>query len=242
MDDKNKIEKKKQSKDKSSERIFENLYSNYILKKEFEFAIRTNELIECNKENLPDNHGFPDFLLSLDNQKIIAEVTTAHDLDDPSAIDSFRPKVVKVISGGPTGKISARIYNKMIKGNFKNVNNFHLPIIFVVFNSQNGSFIDKVQISTFLTPLNDYKIDEYENTEEKTKITEETKEKLMHDNNLWCIDKIPRNDLISGILFIETTNNNQVIGYFENKKGKNKISNDSIKKLENPRRNLTEVY
>lgn len=84
------IEKNKQSKDKDSERIFQSIYGKYVLKKEFEFAVRTNELIDCSKENLPDNYGFPDFLLSLDEQKIIAEVTTAPDLDDPNTIDSFK--------------------------------------------------------------------------------------------------------------------------------------------------------
>lgn len=205
-------------KDKNSEELFELLYSPFLLKKEFVFAIKTNELIECSKENLPENYGFPDFLLCIGGQKIIAEVTTAHDLDDPNAIDTFSPGQVKIISGGIMGKISARIYNKMTKGNFKNVDDFNLPIIFVVFNNQHSSFIDETQIDCF---LNDYR-----------KYPQNIKDNLLLNENYWVIEKIPRYKLISGILFIESNHTGLRIKYFPSEN--NKIPESSIKKLEKP--------
>jgi len=218
MDDTSLIEKKKQSKDKNSERLFENLYSTYISKREFEFAIKTNELVECDKKNLPDNCGFPDFLLTLDNQRIVAEVTTAHDLDDPNAIDAFHPGITKVISGGIAGKISARVYTKISKGNFKNVDKFHLPIIFVIFNNQHSSCIDEVEIDCF---LNDYR-----------KYPQNIKDQLMLNENYWVIEKIPRYTLISGILFIESNRAGLRIKYYPSEN--NKLTEDMIKKLETP--------
>ena len=79
------IEKIKQIKDKNSESIFQKIYFKYIIKKEDEFGIRTNELIYCDNGNRPDGYGFPDFLLKINDGIFIAETTTSHDLDDPNA-------------------------------------------------------------------------------------------------------------------------------------------------------------
>lgn len=59
------IERIKQAKDKESESIFQKIYFKYIIKREYEFGVKTNELIYCNNGNRPDGYGFPDFLLKV---------------------------------------------------------------------------------------------------------------------------------------------------------------------------------
>ena len=207
---------------KESENIFQKLYSRHIIKGEYEFGVRTNELIYCDKGNKPKGYCFPDFLLKVDDTMIIAEITTAHDLDHPNALDRFHPGTTKVVSGGITGKIGARINSKMTEKNFKNIDDFHLPIIFVVFNNNNSSFIDKEQIDIF---LNDSK--NYSPEQQKMLLS------LPPENDSWVIEKIPKHTLISGILFVNSVSGRNQIKYFPHDSSKNKLSQEAIKTLEN---------
>ena len=214
------IEKTKQVKDKLSESIFQKLYPKHIIKNEYEFGVRTNELIYCDKENRPEGYGFPDFLLKMNDETFVAEITTAHDLDDPNAHDAFRPVHAGFVSGDITGKISARINSKMTKGNFKNVDDFHLPIILVVFNNKFSSQIDEKDIGFFMNDLRGY--------------LPENQKMLLSLPNYWVIEKIPKHNLISGILFIKTVSGSNQIKYFHNNSSKNKLlSKQTIKILEN---------
>ena len=198
------IERIKQTKDKESESIFQKLYLKHIIKEEYEFGVRTNELIDCDKENLPEGYGFPDFLIKIDNGTFIAEITTSHDLDDPNAKTPFRPWQTQITN--PWKQIFDRINRKMAKGNFKNVDDFHLPIIFVVFNNDFSSQIDEMDIGLFMNDLTKYSYD---------------------------IEKIPKHNLISGILFVNSVSRSNQIKYFPHASCSNRLSDSIIKTLEN---------
>ena len=69
------IERIKQTKDKESESIFQKIYFKYIIKREYEFGVKTNELVYCNNGNRPDGYGLPSFLLKINDEVFIAEIT-----------------------------------------------------------------------------------------------------------------------------------------------------------------------
>ena len=214
------IERIKQAKDKESESIFQKLYLKHIIKEEYEFGVRTNELIDCDKENLPEGYGFPDFLLKINDEIFIAEITTSHDLDDPNAKTPFRPGQTQITN--PWKQIFDRINRKMTKGNFKNVDDFYLPIIFVVFNNGFSSQIDEMDIDIFMNDLKKY--------------SSEIQNRLlsMPENDYACIEKVSKHNLISGTLFVKSESGSNQIRYFPHDSSHKKLSAITTKTLENP--------
>lgn len=223
---------KLQNNDKESEYLIGKLYDKYISKREYEFAIATNSLKYCKNNERPKGHGFPDYLLSINRQLIIAEVTTAHDLDGFNVVDQFMEhKEAGFISGGLLGKISARVYNKIISGNFKQVKQFHLPIILIICKNSQSSFIDSTQIDCFLNGHN--------------RLPQNIREAMIQSDDYWVIEKIPRHELISGILFIEFSFTSDIrkhyiesIEYFPAHTASIKIASKIEKVLEKPKTKL----
>ena len=56
--------------------------SNFLIAGQVEFGIRTNEITFNKEKILRGNYNTPDGLLSIDNKKIVIEVTTASDLEN----------------------------------------------------------------------------------------------------------------------------------------------------------------
>ena len=86
-----------------SEEVIEDLYKQYI-SREYEFAIATNSLIYYENNEKLEGYGFPDYLLSINGQLIVTEVTTAHDLDGSNAVDQFMKHEGQGLFLGNTGQ------------------------------------------------------------------------------------------------------------------------------------------
>ena len=96
-----------QKRNNKSEEVIEDLYKQYISKREYEFAIATNSLIYCENNEKLEGYGFPDYLLSINGQLIVTEVTTAHDLDGSNAVDQFmKHEGAGIISGEYWAKLA----------------------------------------------------------------------------------------------------------------------------------------
>ena len=67
--------------------------------------------------------------------------------------------------------------------------NFILPIILIICNNDQSSFIDSTQIECFLNGHD--------------RLPKDIQETMMQSKDYWVIEKILRHELISGILFVE---------------------------------------
>jgi len=150
----NPSDKERESRDEHSELLFDELYKQVIKKREDEFAVRTNELLDLGKRDKHrkknEGYGFPDFLLSINGQKIVVEVTTNHNLEDIKSSNVFKPGETRVLEVGIGENCFKLIKDKLEEKNFRNVSDFHIPIILVIMNNKSSTDIDEIQIQCSL--------------------------------------------------------------------------------------------
>ena len=107
----------------------------------------------------------------------------------------------------------------MTKGNFKNVEDFIYPIIFVVFNNKFSSQIDEKDINLFINDLKNY--------------LPNIQKGLLSQKDYFSIEKISKHNLISGMLFVNSVSGSNQIKYFPHASCSNRLSDSIIKTLEN---------
>lgn len=149
------------------------------------FGIRTNEMTFNKEEIARGKFNTPDYLLSINGRKVVLEITTASDLEKgrKRGFGSYNP--AKFCDSELPDLVSLRISDKIAK-NLNRVDDFDIPIIFILGVSDNSSFIDETQVKIFVeTPTG---------------------------NSKYILVNTPKTELISAIIWCKFSNDlNQIL-------------------------------